>query len=106
MFDVGFSELLMVGLVALLALGPEKLPKAAREAGFWLGRLRHISATVKAELQHELHAEEMRQIMRRELAETELRQILDETEQDIAKTLVDVKSDAQPKSGESNEPSA
>ena len=38
MFDIGFSELLLVGLVALLVLGPERLPIAARNAGLWLGR--------------------------------------------------------------------
>ncbi len=93
MFEVGFSELLMVGLVALLALGPDKLPKAAREAGFWLGRLRQISASVKAEIQQELYAEEVRQMLRRE--ESELRNILDETERDIAETLAAVEPEAQ-----------
>ncbi|MCM2321560.1 MAG: Sec-independent protein translocase protein TatB, partial [Pseudomonas sp.] len=39
MFDVGFSELLLVALVALLVLGPERLPGAARTAGLWIGRL-------------------------------------------------------------------
>lgn len=64
MFDVGFSELLMTGLVALLVLGPERLPKAARIAGFWLGKTRATIANVKAEIRQELHAEEMRQLMR------------------------------------------
>ena len=42
MFDVGFSELVMVGLVALLVIGPERLPKVARLAGFWLGKSRSM----------------------------------------------------------------
>ena len=53
MFDVGFSELMMVGLVALLVIGPEKLPKAARIAGFWLGKARSTVAHVKTELKQE-----------------------------------------------------
>ena len=63
MFDVGFSELVMVGLIALLVIGPERLPKAARIAGFWLGKARSAVANVKAEIKQELHAEEMRQLL-------------------------------------------
>ena len=63
MFEVGFSELCMVGLVALLVIGPEKLPKVARLAGFWLGKTRSIVASVKAEIKDELQAEEMRQLL-------------------------------------------
>jgi sec-independent protein translocase protein TatB len=63
MFEVGFSELCMVGLVALLVIGPEKLPKIARLAGFWLGKTRSMVASVKAEIKDELRAEEMRQLL-------------------------------------------
>lgn len=62
MFEVGFSELCMVGLVALLVIGPEKLPKIARLAGFWVGKTRSMVASVKAEIKEELRAEEMRQL--------------------------------------------
>lgn len=68
MFEVGFSELLMVGLVSLLVIGPEKLPKVARVAGLWLGRMRAISANLKAEIHHELELEEMKQIMQQQQA--------------------------------------
>lgn len=61
MFDVGFSELLMVGMVALLVIGPEKLPKVARLAGFWLGKARGTVAGIQAEIKQELYAEELRQ---------------------------------------------
>lgn len=79
MFDVGFSELLMVGLIALLVIGPERLPKAARIAGFWLGKTRAAIANVKAEIKQELQAEEMRQLMQQQQAlEDEFRQLADE----------------------------
>lgn len=74
MFDVGFSELMMVGLVALLVLGPEKLPKAARIAGFWLGKARSTVAHVKTELKQELHAEEMRQLLQQHSIAEQLQQ--------------------------------
>lgn len=81
MFDVGFSELVMVGLIALLVIGPERLPKAARIAGYWLGKTRSTIANVKAEIKQELHAEEMRQLLNQQqsIAE-ELQQIAGETE--------------------------
>jgi len=78
MFDVGFSEILMVGLVALLVIGPEKLPKAARIAGFWLGKTRSTIANVKAEIKQEFHAEEMRQLLKNQLED-----------EDFHKTVVD-----------------
>lgn len=71
MFEVGFSELLMVGLVALLVIGPERLPKIARFAGFWLGKARHTVDSVKAEIRHELYLEESRQLMQQALNDRE-----------------------------------
>ncbi|QPK62390.1 twin-arginine translocase subunit TatB [Methylomonas sp. LL1] len=81
MFDVGFSELIMVGLIALLVIGPERLPKAARIAGFWLGKTRTTIANVKAEIKQELHAEEMRQLLQQQHSiADELRQIAGDTQ--------------------------
>ena len=64
MFDVGFSEILVIGVVALLVLGPERLPKAARFAGLWLRRARVHWNSVKAELESELADEELRRNLR------------------------------------------
>lgn len=60
MFDVGFSELLVIALVALVVLGPERLPKAARFAGLWVRRARSHWHSVKSELEDELADEDMR----------------------------------------------
>ena len=64
MFDVGFSELCLIALVSLLVIGPERLPKVARLAGFWLGKTRSMVASVKEEIKLELQAEELRQIFK------------------------------------------
>lgn len=61
MFDVGFSELLIIAVVALLVLGPERLPKAARFAGLWVRRARAQWYSVKAELERELAQEDLKQ---------------------------------------------
>lgn len=60
MFDIGFTELLLIAVVALIVLGPERLPKAARFAGLWVRRARAQWASVKAELEHEVAAEEIK----------------------------------------------
>ena len=60
MFDIGFSELLVIAVVALLVLGPERLPKAARFAGLWVRRARAQWYSVKAELERDLADEELR----------------------------------------------
>lgn len=60
MFDIGFSELVVIGIVALVVLGPERMPKAARFAGLWVRRARAQWHSVKAELERELAAEELK----------------------------------------------
>ena len=50
MFEMGFSEMLLIAVVALMVLGPERLPKVARTAGQWLGRLQHFVANIKTDL--------------------------------------------------------
>lgn len=60
MFDIGFSELLVIAVVALLVLGPERLPKAARLAGLWVRRARAQWHAVKVELERDLAAEDLR----------------------------------------------
>jgi len=63
-FDIGFSELLVIAVVALVVLGPERLPKAARFAGLWVRRARNQWDSVKQELERELHADEIKRQFR------------------------------------------
>lgn len=60
MFDIGFSELFMIAVVALVVLGPERLPKAARFAGLWVRRARAQWYSVKSELERELASDELK----------------------------------------------
>jgi sec-independent protein translocase protein TatB len=66
MFDVGFFELCLVALVALLVFGPEKLPEVARSAGLWVGRFRRFIVTVKQDVDRELRLQELQQSMKLE----------------------------------------
>jgi len=62
MFDIGFSELLVIGLVALIVIGPEKLPRVARTLGHLAGRLQRYVADVKADINREIELDELRKM--------------------------------------------
>lgn len=68
MLDVGFSELLLFGTVALIVLGPDKLPLAVRAAGRWYAQLRRMVTNVRNDIEQELQLTEMRDLMQKELA--------------------------------------
>ena len=89
MFDVGFFELLLVGLVALLVFGPERLPSLARTAGLWIGRARRFLGTVKADIEQELKAEELKRIIREQQLNNPLHDLIEDTE----KSLSDIRRD-------------
>lgn len=80
MFDFSFGEMLVVGLVALVVLGPERMPKAARFVGLWVRRARAQWYSVKSELERELATEDLR----RSLAEG--KQVMRETEAELRAT--------------------
>ena len=101
MFDVGFWELCLVGLVSLLVIGPEKLPKAARVAGFWVGKTRNMVASVKAEIKEELHAEEMRQIFKKQAEIEQVQEMLEEGSEAINEVTSSIKPLVEKQSNES-----
>lgn len=74
MFDVGFSELVLIALVALLVFGPERLPRLVRETALWLRKARSALGAAKAEIDQELQLYELRQSLKekREQMEREL----------------------------------
>ena len=59
MFDIGFWELCLIGVIALLILGPERLPRVARTAGMWAGRARRFMSDVKADIDAEMRRDEL-----------------------------------------------
>ncbi|WP_193074930.1 Sec-independent protein translocase protein TatB [Pseudomonas sp. FME51] len=66
MFDIGFLEMVVVAIVALLVLGPERLPGAVRMAGLYLGRIKRSLADVRSQVERELGADEIRQTLHNE----------------------------------------
>lgn len=79
MFDVGFWELMVIGIVALIVIGPERLPGVARTVGLWVGRLRRFVAGVKADIEREVKADELKRIMEEQAKSSGIHDIIEET---------------------------
>ena len=62
MFDVGFSELVLIAVVAMIVIGPERLPKVARTAGALLGRMQRYVNSVKSEVEREMQFEDLKKL--------------------------------------------
>lgn len=83
MFDIGFPELVLIAVVALLVIGPERLPRVARTVGLWLGRARSAFNSVKSDIDRELRAEELKTMLTKQAEAPELKQFRDELTRDI-----------------------
>ena len=75
MFDIGFPELVVVSIIALLVLGPERLPDALRTMGLWLGRLRRSFTAVKTEIEKEIGMDDIRRQLHNEAIMEEMQRI-------------------------------
>lgn len=98
MFDFGFTELMLVALVALIVVGPERLPKVARTAGHLLGRLQRYVSDVKSDISREMQLEDLKKLQKqveeqaRDL-ETSVRSEMSKVEGDIGKTAAGLERD-------------
>lgn len=86
MFDIGFSELVLTALVALIVFGPERLPQAARTAGLWIGRIKRVLADTRREVERELGADEIR----RQLHNESVMKSLNESPQAIERAVKEI----------------
>jgi sec-independent protein translocase protein TatB len=82
MFDIGFSELLVIGVVALIVLGPERLPKVARTAGLLFARFQRYVSEVKSEINREIQNEELKSL---QTSFQEAKEAISEAQQSITK---------------------
>jgi sec-independent protein translocase protein TatB len=94
MFDIGFPELMMVSIVALLVIGPDKLPQTIRTLVLWVGRFKRSLANIRADIESEIGADEIRQQLHNETVMKDLgatRQKLENIIHTTDKTLTDIK---------------
>jgi len=83
MFDIGFWEISLIMVVALLVIGPERLPGVARKAGLWVNKGRRFISTVKADIEHEIAADELKKTLNNQSEFTGVHEIIEETKADI-----------------------
>jgi len=88
MFDAGFLEMLIIGIIALLVVGPERLPGVASKAGKMIGKMKAFIATTRADIEKELRADELQNMLVKQKEEiNELRDMMQNTQNDVSKEL-------------------
>lgn len=106
MFELGWLEIGIIGVIALVVLGPERLPKAARFAGLWVRKARAQWFAVKAEMERELAAEELKASMQaqRDAIRDAVKQLDDEA-QAVRSGVADASRD-EPPAADANDPAS
>jgi len=88
MFDSGFLEMLVVGIIALIVVGPERLPGVAAKAGKMVGKMKAFIANTKEDIEKEIRADEMRSMLNQQKEEiNELRDMMQSTKSDVTSSL-------------------
>ena len=99
MFDIGFSELMVIGVVALIVIGPERLPRVARTLGHLAGRLQRYVGDVKADINREMELDELKKM--RESVQQTASSFESSVQAEVSKTEADVKGAVEDKPAES-----
>lgn len=86
MFDIGFPELVVIAIVGLLVIGPERLPETLRTLGLWLGRMRRSFVAVKTEIEKEIGMDEVRRQLHNEAVMEEMKRIENEVRTTVDET--------------------
>jgi len=95
-FDIGFPELLILALIALIVLGPDRLPEAMRTLGLMFGRLRRSYLSARAEIEREVGMDEVRRQLHNESIMKEFKSIESEIKSDVSNIDNQVRAAAQP----------
>ena len=107
MFDIGFQELVLISVIALIVVGPERLPKMARTLGLWSGKIRYYVNQVKNDIDREVRAQELKELLDKPAAELkdlssvaeETKGALDEAKAAIETIPTDVSTANEPAAG-------
>ena len=102
MLDVGFWEIIFIAVIALLVVGPERLPRIARTAGLWVGKMRGFVSSVKADIDREIATEELKKTLAKQAAMPEVEELVD----DITGKPLQAAESAAPESAGKPQPAA
>ena len=91
MFDIGFWELVVIGVVALIVIGPERLPDVARTVGKYVGRMRRFVSKVRDDIDREIRQEEIREALKRNADLSEIKNIIDDSRYTIEDEVQETK---------------
>ncbi|MEM9621509.1 MAG: Sec-independent protein translocase protein TatB [Pseudomonadota bacterium] len=94
MLDIGFPELMLVAVVGLLVIGPERLPETLRTLGLWIGRLSRSFSTVKAEIEKEIGMDEVKRQLHNEAIMEQMKRIEEEVQTSVDDSIDKVKMDS------------
>ena len=89
MFDVGFWELALIGVITLLVVGPERMPQIARKAGYYLGKVKRFIAKIQEDVGDEIEADKLKKHLNLEYKDSNIVEIFD----DAKKSLDEIKRD-------------
>jgi sec-independent protein translocase protein TatB len=95
MFDVGFQEIMLIFVILLIVVGPERLPKLARTLGLWIGKARTIVSSVKSEVEREIRVSELKQSLREQAPTEEFKKLASQVKSinsDLRSTGQEIKS--------------
>ncbi len=90
MFEIGFTEIILLVVVTLLVLGPERLPGAVRSAAHWIAQIKRMLASARTEIEREINADELK----REIHNAQIMQALKQEGEDVQKALSHLPYDA------------
>ncbi len=104
MFDAGFTELVLIMILALVVVGPERLPGLARTVGRFVGKAQAMMSSVKAEVSQEIASDELRKALEKQVGSTGVHEILEETKINMQSLETDLNSSLETGIGNSLEP--
>ncbi|MGV6827038.1 MAG: Sec-independent protein translocase protein TatB [bacterium] len=91
MFDIGFFELMLIAVVALLVVGPERLPVLAKTTGLWIGKAKRFVSNVRDDIEQELKADELKKVLEQQAKSNPVHEIIEDTQ----KQFQEIKSETE-----------
>ena len=91
MFDIGFFEIVVIVIVALIVVGPERLPGLARKAGLWVAKIKGFVTSVKADIDREIAADELKRVVNGQEESESIYKIIEDTKQAVAEAEKSIK---------------